>query len=46
MVQDSTFYATELRQKLNQVREELGRMNLEIDNTQKENANVSSFEKK
>jgi TolA-binding protein len=46
MVQDSTYFQNELRQKLNSINEEVNRMNGELETTQKENANINQFEKK
>ncbi|KAI8895418.1 hypothetical protein BC833DRAFT_601295 [Globomyces pollinis-pini] len=45
-VQDSTFFQTELRQKLNMITEEIYRLNTELENTNKENSNYMIFEKK
>jgi TolA-binding protein len=46
MVQDSTYFQNELRQKLNSINEEVNRMNGELETTQKENSNINQFEKK
>ncbi|KAJ3320564.1 Intraflagellar transport protein 74 [Boothiomyces sp. JEL0866] len=46
MVQDKTYFQTELRQKLNAITEEIYRLNNELDATNKENSNYAIFEKK
>lgn len=46
MVQDATFFQSELRQKLNLIVEEIRRLNTELDVTTKENSNYNTFEKK
>ncbi|KAJ3253843.1 Intraflagellar transport protein 74 [Boothiomyces macroporosus] len=46
MVQDRTYFQTELRQKLNAITEEIYRLNNELDATNKENSNYAIFEKK
>ena len=46
MIQDRTFYHTELRQRINLISAEISRLNSEYENIIKENANVSSFEKR
>ncbi|KAJ3040027.1 Intraflagellar transport protein 74 [Rhizophlyctis rosea] len=46
MIQDRTFYHTELRQRINLISAEISRLNSEYENIIKENANVASFEKR
>ncbi len=45
-VQDTTFFQAELRRKLTIIVEETHRLQQDIDNTTKENANYMLFEKK
>ena len=45
-VQDTTFFQAELRRKLTIIVEETHRLQQDIDNTTKENANYMIFEKK
>ncbi|KAJ3038636.1 Intraflagellar transport protein 74 [Rhizophlyctis rosea] len=46
MIQDRTFYQSELRQRINLISSEISRLNNEYENITKENANVASFEKR
>ncbi|KAJ3412205.1 Intraflagellar transport protein 74 [Chytridiales sp. JEL 0842] len=46
MVQDKTYFQTELRQKINILTAELNKMNQEAEATNKENSNYTIFEKR
>ncbi|KAJ3196942.1 Intraflagellar transport protein 74 [Irineochytrium annulatum] len=46
LVQDSTFFQSELRQKINILTTEIARLNAEAENTSRENANQNTFEKR
>jgi intraflagellar transport protein 74 len=46
MVQDKTFFQTELRQKINLLTAELNKLNHEAEATNRENSNYAAFEKR
>ena len=46
MVQDRTFFQSELRQKLNMLVSEINKMNNEGETIMKENSNYAAFEKR
>ena len=46
MVQDKTFFQSELRQKIALLTTEINKLNQEADNTNRENSNYTTFEKR
>ncbi|KAJ3212909.1 Intraflagellar transport protein 74, partial [Clydaea vesicula] len=46
VIQDSTYFCTEIRQKMNLVNNEIANLNKEAEIITRENSNLSSFEKK
>ncbi|KAI8854786.1 hypothetical protein BC829DRAFT_161962 [Chytridium lagenaria] len=46
VVQDITYFQSELRQKINLLNGEIGKLNSECDTVEKENSNYNAFEKR